>query len=308
MNIENGILEPGTILLNSELARFFNVSRIPVNEAMQNLAGQGIVEKRAAQGYVVPGSGQKEVRTDISRIVVPKNLASQFDRQPSWERIYRAIEEELVSLMPYGTFRINESSMTSHYGVNRNMIQQVLTRLCERGIAEKPSQSHCHLLAYDENFLSDRYELRTILEPVALKKSAPYIDIKDIQASLKAHKQVQSDFSARAKTWLPKLEQQMHVDLIGQCQNNRILTALFSAQTPLITTTKMIRRVLGSEVEEPLIAEHMAILEPLADGDLEQAASMMKAHLDLSMMRSIERLPQLTALKNPNVPSFLRER
>lgn len=308
MNIENGVLQPGMILLNSELARFFNVSRIPVNEAMQNLASQGIVEKRAAQGYVVPGSGQKEVRTDISRIVVPKNLAGRFDRQPSWERIYSAIEEELVSLMPYGTFRINESSMTSHYGVNRNMIQQVLTRLCERGIAEKPSQSHCHLLAYDKNFICNRYELRTILEPVALAKSANHTDLKDIQSSLKAHKQVQSNFAARAKTWLPKLEQQMHVDLIKKCQNGRILTALSSAQMPLITTTKMIRRVLGSEVEEPLVAEHIAILEPLADGDIKQASLMMKAHLDLSMIRSIERLPQLTALKNPNIPSFLRER
>lgn len=308
LNIEKGILKPGSVLLGTELARVFNVSRIPVAEALQLLVEQGIIAKRAAQGYSVVGGDGGEEKPDLSTLVVPKDLVTMFDRQPSWERIYSQIEEELVSLMPYGSFRINESSMTSYYGVNRNIIQLVVSRLCERGIAEKPSQSRCHLLAYDEAYVTDGYQLRAILEPSALRLAAPSIPMRQIRSSLEAHRKVEADFERLAKTWLTKLEDQIHISFLSRCPNHRILTALAGAQAPLIPTTKMIRRVLGELVEQPLVAEHIAILEPLAEGDSERAAEMLKLHLELSISRSIDRLPILAALPRPRIPSFLRER
>lgn len=307
-NIDNGILAPGMILLNSELARFFNVSRIPVNEAMQHLTEKGKVEKRAAQGYIVSGDKDNEIRVDISNLIVPKNLVCLFDRQPSWERIYGEIEQDLVALMPYGSFRINESAMTNHYGVNRGVIQQVITRLCERGIVEKPSQSNCNLLAYDEQFLRDRYELRALLEPAALLSSAPHLDMKHIYGCIKAHKNILKDFDHAAEEWLPKLEIQMHSELISKCTNERILKALSSTQMPLVTTTKMTRRLLGNEAEVPLVHEHLAVLQPLADRDFETAAGALRDHMIISIDRSIERLPLLAAVSSPAIPSFLKER
>lgn len=307
-NIEDGTIKPGTVLRESDLARLFNVSRIPVSKAVHDLLEKRFLEKRPAQGYVVAGLYTEEAPFTETQLIIPKSLKIRFDRQPSWEKIYGEIESALVALMPFGSFKINESSMTEYYGVNRSIIQQVVTRLCERGIAEKPSQSQCTLLAYDETYIRNRYELRCVLEPVALERAAPFIPQHEIEAVLEKHKKVAGNFSKLAKSMLPKLERELHFILLSRCPNPRLLVALEGAQTPLIATTKMIRRVLGSKVEEPLLPEHIAVLEPLAKGDAPKAAAMLLHHLEKSTQRSIERLPLLSAVPEPKIPPYLKPR
>jgi DNA-binding GntR family transcriptional regulator len=51
--IIRGILAPGAILDETELARRFRVSRTPVREAIRQLATSGLVESRAHRGSVV---------------------------------------------------------------------------------------------------------------------------------------------------------------------------------------------------------------------------------------------------------------
>lgn len=306
--IGDGRLESGTVIRESDLVRLFNVSRAPVSSAIKNLIDEGLLIKRQTQGYVVAGEFQHELKFSKDSLTIPKDVIQKFDRQPSWEKIYDSIEAELVAVMPFGSFKINESSMTEYYGVNRSIIQQVITRLCERGIAEKQSQSQCNLLVYDEAFITDRYELRQLLEPEALKRAAPFIKPKEIINCLDMHLNVENNFHKLAKTRLPNLENQLHIDLIAKCPNARVLVALRGAQTPLITTTKMIRRVLGNSLEEPLLAEHLAVIKSLADGDSDHASKMLKEHLQQSCLRSVERLPLLAKLPRPQVPSFLKNR
>ncbi|MEL7344290.1 MAG: GntR family transcriptional regulator [Pseudomonadota bacterium] len=306
-NIERGSLCPGVVLRTAELARFFNVSRIPVARAIEELEEDRLVHKRGAQGYAISG-GSAEQKLDTSAIVIPDHLVSRFDRQPSWERVYDKVETELLELMPYGRFQINESALTAHYDLNRGQTQQIVTRLCERGVAEKLSQSHCNLLAYDEPFLRHRYELRALLEPVAIEKASAHISKQEAKTALERHIAVAQDFPKGADRALPKLERQLHIDFLGRCSNPRIIVALEGAQVPLIATTRMILRVLGSDVEEPLLSEHIAILEPLAKGNPAGAAASLRAHLESSCERSVRRLSDLVALPEPALPPFLRKR
>ena len=122
------------------------------------------------------------------------------------------------------------------------------------------------------------------------------------------HKDLAQNFPKGVDALLPGLERQLHVEFLGRCSNPRIIVALSGAQIPLITTTRMILRVLGSDVEEPLFAEHMAILEPLANGNPEAAAASLRAHLESSCERSVLRLSDLAALPEPALPPFLRKR
>ena len=248
------------------------------------------------------------MKLETSALHIPNHLVDRFDRQPSWERVYDHVESELLELMPYGRFQINESALTTHYNLNRGQTQQIITRLSERGIAEKPSQSHCNLLAYDEPFLRHRYELRALLEPVALENASASLPGTVAKDALDRHLKVARNFPTGADKVLPELERQLHIEFLARCTNPRILVALAGAQIPLITTTRMILRVLGSDVEEPLLAEHIAVLEPLAAGDAKSAATYLRKHLESSCERSVRRLSDLAALPEPAIPPFLRER
>jgi DNA-binding GntR family transcriptional regulator len=305
-NIEQKNLKPGTILLSADLARVFNVSRIPVIQATKALTDSGHLSKRDSQGFVVAGAFKDEAKLQKSDLVLSEAMLLRFDRKPSWEKVYERVEHELLGLMPFGSFRINESAMTAHYGVNRSIVQQIVTRLCERGLAEKPVQSYCYLLAYDEDFLRQRFEMRTILEPIALRQSAPFHDRARVLQILDLHQQFRVDFPADAEQFLPGLETMLHVELLADCPNDRITAALNDARTPLEVTTRMILKVLGTEVEKPLLTEHLAVLEALESKDLEGAADALRNHLETSINRSVDRLKALSSKPKPDVPSFLR--
>jgi DNA-binding GntR family transcriptional regulator len=60
-DILSGRLPPGQKLRQDELAREFNISRIPVREALIALAGEGLVVLQANRGGVVAGLSRKEL-------------------------------------------------------------------------------------------------------------------------------------------------------------------------------------------------------------------------------------------------------
>ena len=51
--IVSGALAPGQLLRQEDLARQFNVSRVPLREALQQLQGEGLVVLRPRRGYAV---------------------------------------------------------------------------------------------------------------------------------------------------------------------------------------------------------------------------------------------------------------
>jgi DNA-binding GntR family transcriptional regulator len=53
LDIVNGIFEPGTILRQQELAGRYNVSRVPLREAMTRLVADGLLVLRPRRGYAV---------------------------------------------------------------------------------------------------------------------------------------------------------------------------------------------------------------------------------------------------------------
>ncbi|NKX56459.1 GntR family transcriptional regulator [Arthrobacter mobilis] len=60
--IFEGHYAPGTRLIERDLANEFNVSRLPVREALRMLRQEGLVTERATRGSVVAALSEKDVR------------------------------------------------------------------------------------------------------------------------------------------------------------------------------------------------------------------------------------------------------
>ncbi|WP_430294962.1 GntR family transcriptional regulator [Sinomonas sp. B1-1] len=79
--IFEGYYAPGTRLIERDLAGEFNVSRLPVREALRMLQQEGLLAPRATRGSVVAGLSEKEVEDlfDVraSLEVLACRLASQ---------------------------------------------------------------------------------------------------------------------------------------------------------------------------------------------------------------------------------------
>lgn len=56
-----GTLQAGQVLRQEELARSFNVSRVPLREALSQLEADGLIESRPRRGYAVTALDQAEI-------------------------------------------------------------------------------------------------------------------------------------------------------------------------------------------------------------------------------------------------------
>ena len=79
--IRNGILRPGARLVERDLAERLGMSRIPVREAIQRLAEEGLIEKSPHRGTFVYAPTRKEIeeicslRVVLERFVVERVMA-----------------------------------------------------------------------------------------------------------------------------------------------------------------------------------------------------------------------------------------
>lgn len=80
--IRNGVLRPGTRLVERDLAERLGMSRIPVREAIQRLVEEGLVQKSPHRGTFVYTPTQKEIeeistmRTVLESFVVERAIAN----------------------------------------------------------------------------------------------------------------------------------------------------------------------------------------------------------------------------------------
>lgn len=306
-NILADRLPAGTILRESELARFFETSREPVSRAIRSLESKGLINKRDRQGYIVGGAANIERSLNAKSIIIPAAHAPVFDGIPIWKKVYHDVETELLRFLPFGRFKIVESALASHFSVSRNVIQQVVSRLCERGIAEKNSRSNCNSILYDTNFVRHCYELRIALEPTALCLAVPFLTEREVLRNLSSHKQLSDGTTKITSERLVDLEWQFHSHLLQACPNPRILSALRASQISHSITTGMVHNFIGTKTEQLVSTEHIAVLLHLLDGETELAAQALRSHLKQSLVRSCDRVPTLSKGAMPELPSFLKK-
>lgn len=79
--IENGQIEPGTRLLETELAARFGVSRTPIREAIRKLEAEGIVRHMPRVGAVVRQLGQQEMVELYEMRIVLETTAAEMAAQ-----------------------------------------------------------------------------------------------------------------------------------------------------------------------------------------------------------------------------------
>ena len=166
--IFEGYYPPGTRLIERDLAAEFNVSRLPVREALRMLRQEGIVAERASRGMVVASLSEKEVEdlfdVRISLEVLACRLAAQ-----------RATAEDLAGLarlLDDAEEALARGAVAEAHRANSGFHDEV-TRIADNGFlrsALEPLQGRMHWLF---RHVSDLPELvrehRELYEAIASK-------------------------------------------------------------------------------------------------------------------------------------------
>lgn len=301
-HLERGALPPGLVLGQANVARAFNVSRVPAAIALARLLDEGLVSTFEGRGYIVPGG--EPLRADLAKagLRIPSDVAANPSAARR-EQIYSEVEHAVAACLAYGRFMLNETALAHHYDVSRTIAHEVLAQLERLGIIEQDSNNRWYAGPMTTADLEHHFEIRWLLEPQALRKAYPLLKEEEVVARLKRIK------AAKRHATLPmereQLEADLHVHTLARCPNTILLDAIRRSQRILIATHSAFAGYQSREVINLMASEHVLIYEALLDKEIDVAASLLEAHLRRSMKPNLEILQRLGPLPEDLRPPFL---
>jgi DNA-binding GntR family transcriptional regulator len=124
LEILNGALEPGQLLRQEELAQRFNVSRVPLREAMSRLEADGLIVLRPRRGYAVLSLDQSAIVEIFELRMMLEEHAGSIAALARTAEDVAAVEEiidHLESLDPNG-----ENHFQDWYRYNRKFHARII--------------------------------------------------------------------------------------------------------------------------------------------------------------------------------------
>jgi DNA-binding GntR family transcriptional regulator len=303
--IAEGKRPHGARLGESSVAAQFGVSRAPVRQALAELERHGLIEKAAGRGYAVRAlkRNRKSGAPDAALMPPPHPRLVSL---ASWEPIYAAVESEIAARIAFGRWRVNEAELARHYHVSRTVARDVVGRLQQRGILRKDERSRWYAPALTPEHVRELYEMRCLLEPVALTKAVPNVP-GDVIAKMQANLEVAiANADGIEGDTLDRLETELHIDLLGYCGNQTLMQAIELPQSLLIAHRFLYKWTPRLFDTEPFLAEHLDILLKLEKGRTLKAAKLLHAHLLGSQERAIKRIRFIVRKFQPDELSYLR--
>src|ERR1700722_17788492 len=172
-NIVSGRLETGVVLLEGPIASLMRTSRATVQAALRILEEEKLVRRFGGRGRSggCGGPPVPRARSEIGKLGlrIPNEIDAALQNRGLWEVVYEEVESAVAACLIFGEFRIIESELGDYYGVSRTVVRDVLGRLHERGIIAKTSSSHWIVGPLTAESVRERFQVRRLLEPEALR-------------------------------------------------------------------------------------------------------------------------------------------
>lgn len=299
-----GLLGPGTTLSEISLADEFGISRAPVRGALHRLERSGLVTRSGnRRSYVVAARPAGAAPLEVAD-ALPSGPA-RVSATASWEGIYRDVSRKAVARAAFGSWRITETELAAHYGVSRTVAREVLGRLDHIGIIRKDSRSRWYLPALTPQRVGELYEMRRVLEPMALRKAAAAVP-RPLLAAMRAELE-----DARERPELvpaeafDRMERQLHVELLSFADHATLLETLQHYHALLVANAFLYESTSGPAGPDPFIEEHLAVVRALDSGQVAQAAEALEHHLEVASGRVLRRIGSVVGTASLEPLSYL---
>ncbi len=285
----------GAIIKIAEVAKIFGSSRSPVKQAFEILEAQGSVRPHDGQGFVV-GNDSEPFRFTLT----PDHLTLGDDDDAglsAHDELYFRIERELILHSMSGHLRVNELALARHFGIGRTVARDLIFRANKLGIVSRGNGGHWQIVGLDVDRCRNLYDLRRILEPVALEAASSLIPRHELEAMQGRLVEAIAVSPALDIIDLDGLENDLHQRCLGYCPNPEIIEAL-SRTAPTYICGKYLQVTLSDNPTiETFMHDHKEIISFILDGRSRDAGERLREHLSLSCGQIVERLTEYLETK-----------
>lgn len=285
-NILSGRLPPGFVLLEGPIADVMQSSRAPVQAALRILEDEKLIHRFTGRGFLVgPSSQQMEpLRKDIRELDL--QIADEIDEalqsRGAWELVYDGVEQQVASCLIFGEFRIVEAELGGYLGVSRTVVRDVLSRLHERGLIRKSQSSHWIAGPLTAQSVREKFAVRAILEPAALRMAGSRIDYPAIESfarRLSSGEEIDGD----------ELEDALTEHCLMHAPNRELVELIRNNQLLLKAANRALTR-LGLPPDRVAHGEYRALFDLIARYLVDPAAEYLESHLKMMADKSLARL------------------
>ncbi len=285
-NIISGALPEGLVLLEGPIAALMQTSRMPVQAALRMLSAEGLVQRFDGRGYLVGTAGQDilPLRRDIGEFAldIPQQVDAALQTRGTWKHFYDEVEEQVASCQVFGEFRIVETELADYLGVSRTVVRDVLSRLQERGLIRKNASSHWIAGPLTARTLREKFELRAIVEPAALRLAAPHIHYSQIE---EFRDRIGADPSLKPED----LDDALMEHCIAQAPNTA-LVAMIQNNQMLLTSVNRALTGLGLPDDEIALDQYRTLFDLIARHPIDSAAEYLRGHLHIMARKNLARM------------------
>ncbi|MRG84832.1 GntR family transcriptional regulator [Salinibacillus xinjiangensis] len=168
--------------------------------------------------------------------------------------------------------RLVQTELAEQIGVSRMPVREALRTLEIEGLVTMEPHKGAIVRTISKEDIVEIYELRAILEPMALKKGIPNFTEEDLENLKKYHQQMVETDSDEVYT---ELNAKFHKLLFSRTQSPRLLGFIetislgFAQDTPLIITGQI----------KKSNQEHEQILQSILNQNIEQAGNHLAHHI-----------------------------
>ncbi|RWH67949.1 GntR family transcriptional regulator [Mesorhizobium sp.] len=305
--IRNGALEPGLILLEGPISFVFETSRATVRKAMATLSDEGLIERFDGRGFAVAGrpDGSPLTKRRLSGQDFMLDEAVRPDGKLAADQIIANVEAAIMVAIAFGHYRVDEQRLADSFGVSRPVAREVLWRLRESGLVEKNLHSSWLVGPVTAQAIGQDREVRMLLEPHALKQSAPHLRQEELAEMRETVMDAMAMEGKIARAVIEGIERDLHISCLRHFDNKRIGQILHGCRLPMIVDA-LFAQFIGIYRDDATFAEHVEIIDRLLAGAFDDAAAFHAAHLHNESRRTLDRLKVLSVLPEPAVAPYLQ--
>lgn len=265
--ISEAKFDPGHHLREQHLADALGVSRTPVRAGLKELTRMGAVEARPNQGFFLL---KRSNELELLEIEQSKNNDQKLYEQLVHDRIAGVLPESFT-----------QTEISQRYEVDRGVLTRTLVKLSEDGlIARNAGHGWRFLQTLNSDVaLRNSYGFRLMIEPTALLTPNLHVDRQMLKRLRAQHLRLitHPDITQVPAKEIFETDALFH-ELLAEASGNLFVVQAIQQQNRL-------RRLLefGSYHNKRRVKEwceeHVAIIDALRENKQEQAAELMRKHL-----------------------------
>lgn len=265
--ISEAKFDPGHHLREQHLADALGVSRTPVRAGLKELTRMGAVEARPNQGFFLLKRSNELELLEIEQ--------SKSNDQKLYEQL---VHDRIAGVLPES---FTQTEISQRYEVDRGVLTRTLVKLSEDGlIARNAGHGWRFLQTLNSDIaLRNSYGFRLMIEPTALLTPNLHVDRQMLKRLRAQHLRLitHPDITQVPAKEIFETDAAFH-ELLAEASGNLFVLQAIQQQNRL-------RRLLefGSYHNKRRVKEwceeHVAIIDALRENKQEQAAELMRKHL-----------------------------